>query len=273
MPNLYCDLKTFKSRLNITGSSDDPLLLALLENAGRAIDQLTDRFFFVKQETRYFDGTRSPLLLDQDLLSLTSLSTDDDGSGSSWETAWAAGDFELLPYSDEPKHAIAVTPWGTKSGFNPGQMKVIEVVGLWGFRNETADTGADLNEASGLSASDVTVTVTDGAAFSPGQTLLVDAEQLFVEAVSGDDVTVTRGVNGTTAATHSDGADVSVHRYPRPIVEACVIHASRLWKRKDSAFGGAAGATGAGRRRVELGVDPDVEALLMAFRRIPLAAV
>ena len=273
MPNLYCNLSTFKSRLNIVGSSDDPLLVALLENASRAIDQFCDRFFFVSTETRYFDGTHSPLILDQDLLAVTSLSTDDDGSGASWETVWSASDFELLPYSNVPKHAIVTTPWGSRSGFNRGALKAVEIVGSWGYAGENVDSGADVSEAGGFSATDATLSVTDGTPFSAGHTLLINAEQLYLASVSGEDLTVERGVNGATAAVHANGDDVRVYRYPRPIVEACVIHSARLWRRKDAAFGTAAGLPSAGRHRFEPGLDPDVEALLAPFRRLPLASV
>jgi hypothetical protein len=64
-----------------------------------------------------------------------------------------------------------------------------------------------LNEA--LNASDPTVTVTDGAKFAAGQVIQIDAEQLLVTAVSGNDLTVTRGYNGTTGAAHESGTPIS----------------------------------------------------------------
>ncbi len=82
MSNLYCDLATFKARLNITGTGDDAVLLALLEHTSRAIDQSCNRFFYVKTETRYYDGAASPLLLDQDFAAVTGLKTDDNGRGT-----------------------------------------------------------------------------------------------------------------------------------------------------------------------------------------------
>ena len=119
MPNLYCDLGTFKTRLNITGSADDPMLLGLIENTSRAIDEFCDRFFYILEETRHYDGSSSPLVLDQDLLSVTSVKTDYDGSGGSWETAWAASHYEPLPDNSQPQHALAappsVTPGNTPS--------------------------------------------------------------------------------------------------------------------------------------------------------------
>lgn len=268
MPNLYCDLGTFKTRLNITGSADDPMLLGLIENTSRAIDEFCDRFFYILEETRHYDGSSSPLVLDQDLLSVTSVKTDDDGSGGSWETAWAASDYELLPYNGQPKYALAVTPWGTKGSFNAGAMKAVEVTGTWGFALDVKDTGATVNESPNFGSADTALTVTDGSQFGPGQTLLIEAEQIFVISISGDVLTVERGVNGTAAVVHDDASSISVHRYPRPVVEACVIRTARLWKRKDSAF-----TTSANNRRSEPGLDADVRSLLASFRRISVVAI
>ena len=264
MSNVYCDLDTFKDRLNITGTSDDTLLLAILEHASRAVDDFCNRSFFIQTQTRYYDGSAGPLLLDRDLIAVTSLKTDDDESGDSWETTWAATDYELLPYNGSPKHAIAVTPWGAKSGFNPGLAKTVEIAGRWGYDETYEDSGADINEGGSYGASDTTLTVTDGAKFAVGQTVLIDSEQLFISAISTNDLTVERGANGTTAATHADASDISIYRYPRPVVEACAALAERLWKRKDA----AAPAASAG-----IETDHHASHLLAPFRRTPFAAV
>ena len=269
MANVYCDLETFKGRLSIAGGDGDALILALLEHASRAIDAYADRFFFTRVETRYFDGSPSPLLLDADLLSVAALHT--GGNGAGWGEAWAASDFELLPYNGFPKHAVAATPWGERRDFangvlGRGGMKAVRIAGSWGFSEELDDTGAVLGGA--LGALDATVALTGGAETGAGRTLSIGAEQVYVEAVSDAGAVVERGVNGTEAASHDAGAAVRVYRYPRPIVEACFIQASRLWRRRD--FGLAdAPVEGA----VSAGLDPDARMLVRPFRRIPLAAV
>lgn len=272
MSNLYCDLDAFKKRLNITGTADDVVLLVLLEHASRALDQLCNRFFYIKTETRYYDGAASPLLLDQDLVAVTSLKTDDNGSGD-WETAWAATDYELLPYNGSPKYAVAVARWGGKADFNRGLKKTVEIAGRWGYLEETGASGASINEGGQFSASDTTLTVTDGSKFKVGQTLLIESEQLYIQAISANNLTVQRGVNGATAAAHPDATAISVYRYPRPIVEACLMQTARSWKRKDAAFSSVAGMPEVGRMKVLQGLDPDVAMLLAPFRRIPVTAV
>ena len=100
-----------------------------------------------------------------------------------------------------------------------------------------------------------------------GQTVLIESEQLYVTAISTNDLTVVRGINGTTASTHADGTDISIYRYPETVAEACLIQASRLWKRKDARFAARSGLPqGDGLR----GLDPDVKQLLGPYRRHPL---
>ena len=82
-----------------------------------------------------------------------------------------------------------------------------------------------------------------------------------------DNSLVVRGINGTTASTHADGTDISIYRYPETVAEACLIQASRLWKRKDARFAARSGLPqGDGLR----GLDPDVKQLLGPYRRHPL---
>jgi uncharacterized repeat protein (TIGR01451 family) len=63
--------------------------------------------------------------------------------------------------------------------------------------------------AAALTAVQTNVTVVDASAISTGEVLLVDQEQMLVSAKSGKTLTVTRGVDGTTAAAHKKGATVS----------------------------------------------------------------
>src|SRR5271165_616579 len=64
--------------------------------------------------------------------------------------------------------------------------------------------------ASISSTSATTLTVTNASSFPAvgNFRILIDQELLLVTGVSGTTFTVTRGVEGTTAATHSSGATV-----------------------------------------------------------------
>ena len=66
-----------------------------------------------------------------------------------------------------------------------------------------------LNEGGLLSASDTTITVTSSTGIAASDTILIEEELITVGGVSGNDLTgCTRGVSGTTAATHVDGTVV-----------------------------------------------------------------
>jgi len=58
-------------------------------------------------------------------------------------------------------------------------------------------------------AGSTSITVTSATGIVIGSTLVIGTEQLLVSGVSGTTLTVTRGANGTTAATASNGAAVT----------------------------------------------------------------
>tara|TARA_Y100000401_G_scaffold86999_1_gene72383 strand:- start:7085 stop:7696 length:612 start_codon:yes stop_codon:yes gene_type:complete len=78
------------------------------------------------------------------------------------------------------------------------------------FRVDTTpdtDSTSDLNGAIS-STSATSVVVDDGTDFEVGQNIKVDSEEMTITAISTHTLTVVRGVNGTTAATHSDNVSV-----------------------------------------------------------------
>ena len=78
------------------------------------------------------------------------------------------------------------------------------------FRVDTTpdtDSTSDLNGAIS-STSATSVVVDDGTDFEVGQNIKADSEEMTITAISTHTLTVVRGVNGTTAATHSDYVSV-----------------------------------------------------------------
>ena len=278
MTNAYAELTTVKSTgaLNITGTGYDTRLRELLETVSRLVDRYCNRHFYVLVTTRKFDGDGGTELATQDLISITSLKTDDN-KDRTFETTWATTDYLLYPTNAEPTKSwgrpytrvLVDLEAGSEDVFTAG-LQTVQIDGKWGFRDVTEDSGADINEGAQYSATDTTLTVTDGSKFAVGETILIESEQLYITAISTNDLTVTRGVNGTTAAIHADSTDISIYRYPRPVVEACLIQASRLWKRKDSGFGAGSGLPRTGAPDVFRGLDPDVKQLLSPYRRQPV---
>ena len=277
MTNAYAGLTTLKSTgvLNITSAGFDDRLLALLEDVSRWIDGYCNRHFYVLTTTRRFDGDNGRALNVPDLVSVTSLKTDEDNDRT-YELTWAASDYLLYPLNAEPQQQwgrpytrILVDIEGGSRGRFPARGPTVEAAGKWGYREVTEDSGADINEGGQFSAVDTTLTVTDGSKFSVGDTLSIDSEALYVTAISTNDLTVARGVNGTTAVAHNDSSDVYLYRYPGPVVEACLLQAARLWKRKDSAYGSADEARVAGSGG-GAGLDATVQRLLGPYRKLSL---
>ncbi len=101
------------------------------------------------------------------------------------------------------------------------------------------------------SAANVGVVVSDGTAFFPGEALLLDSERMSIVDIAGNTLTVkraqdgsvlathtgstiyvsraltvTRGALGTTAATHSSGADLARHVPPPLVTELAIAEAT-----------------------------------------------
>ena len=78
------------------------------------------------------------------------------------------------------------------------------------FRVDTTpdtDSTSDLNGAI-TSTSATSIVVDDGTDFEVNQNIKVDYEEMTITAISSNTLTVVRGVNGTTAATHTDNTSV-----------------------------------------------------------------
>ena len=248
MANAYVDLSIFKGSgvLNITGTAQDTALRQLLERASRAVDRTCNRHFYVLQAVRVFDGGGKELTV-PDLVSIdTSGLKADDDLDRTYESTWAASDYLLAPANADPATAdnpmsrpytqvVVDTDAGSKGAF-PSGVRAVQVTGRWGYWHHAPSSG-DTVQDNPLSDSATVLNVSNGGNFAVGQTLLVESEQLYVTAISVNALTVARGVNGTTAASHVQSTAVAVFEYPGEVVQATIIQAARWWRRKDAAFG------------------------------------
>ena len=125
-------------------------------------------------------------------------------------------DFWLLPYNKNPKTIFQMNE-DTTSELSVGQQTLL-ITGQWGY---TADTLSVTTADAIASTSATSVSVTSATNLSPAQTILIDSEQLYITSISGNTLTGERGVNGTTAATHSGGVSVYRYDYPELVVQAC----------------------------------------------------
>jgi hypothetical protein len=95
----YASLSEFKAAIGVTDSVDDTPLQSVLDATDALIDLYCDRKqgFGTASETRYYTAEAYEYVLTDDLVSITTLSTDDNGDGT-YPTTWTAGtDYNLAP--------------------------------------------------------------------------------------------------------------------------------------------------------------------------------
>lgn len=240
--NLYVDLASWARRYSydeVLGTPEATELEKVIEESSREADHETGTTFYAESAVHLFDGAscHGPYLDIPDLISISELAFDRDGDGV-FETVIDSADYYTVrpnhrfPYEALPKRRIVLDLTGAFLAF-PHTSKSIRVTGVWGYSFDyvpVATLGAAI--ANGVVTA---VTPSSVSGFSVGQTLVIDAEQLYVSAVATG-LTVKRGANGTTAAAHSNGAVINLVTYPSGIVEAVSIETVRRWKRHEEGF-------------------------------------
>lgn len=137
--NGYCLLTELKApeRLNIAVTTYDASIEGVIEAISRAIDNHCGRRFYLdaSDATRYFTAELGDELYPGDLVSVTTLATDDDGNRV-YETVWVTTDFDLWPSNavldGEPYLTIQTTPQGNNT-FPVGMKRGVKIIGKWGW--------------------------------------------------------------------------------------------------------------------------------------------
>ncbi len=203
--------------------ADDETLAQLIEMASREADRLSRRHFYEWQGTRTFTADSSRSVIIDDLLEAESVDVDADHDGTH-ETALDVADYALAPANAWPKWRLHLPLWGSPAALLPLRDDAVRIQGRWGYGD---GQGADPWRALGVTLT-TTDADTDTAMVSKtdivqrGMTIKAGDEQLFVEQLGPsqeDEVIVRRGVNGTTAETHTDAA-VKRALYPAHLMHA-----------------------------------------------------
>lgn len=220
--NHYARLSHVKTDVaGVTGTTLDATYLRAIDAESRSFErECGGRYFYTQVATRYYDGNGQTRLWFPDyadVISVTSLKFDEDGDGTYELTLTEGADFYLWPDNTTPKRRIDLDlNHGQRGSFPVGRRKV-EVVGKFGYSEEWELVGT---KATGITSADgTTADMSAGHTVEAGDVIKVDDEQLYVSAVAANTLTLTRAINGTTAAAHSNGVSVYVRRYPRDIEE------------------------------------------------------
>lgn len=263
----YATLEGIRLALG-SSTADAAYLKSLIDRASIWLEQATGRTFVPVTRSSLYDcpgDLAGDLVLYDDLLAVVSL-TDADG-------AWAGSEYLLYPLNSGRKSRIR--PVGRSWAYDSTPYGAITLNGRWGYTEQTEATGATLAAAITTTTA-TTFTVNDGSLIETGWALLVDSEQFFVSAVSGATVTVTRGNNGTTAATHSNAAPVS--RYvPHADAQQAVSLLVQTWVNWAETVGVASKSISTGGYSVSFGgqwdVPQNVKDIAATLRRPLVTAV
>lgn len=120
----------------VIDKTNDAVLENAIEAASRHIDNWTNqRFYSSTGETRYYTPDDYEVLFTDNITSVTSLKTDEDGDRT-YENTWSTGDYDLMPFNastdGEPYSWIEINPEGDYT-FPRNQPKSVEIVGDWGW--------------------------------------------------------------------------------------------------------------------------------------------
>lgn len=142
--NGYLTVKEATDYTGKTTSADPSILEDVITACSRMVDRYCGRHFYqVTATARVFDATK-PAMLElgpfNDLVSVTTLKSDDDGDGV-YEVTYTSGQYQLLPPGATTRAPLAVpyTRIDLLSGYTfptivaSGRRGLIEVTGTWGW--------------------------------------------------------------------------------------------------------------------------------------------
>lgn len=272
MTNLYASLLAFRRR-HVAGQElevdDEGELLRVIEAVSRAADDFCERRFYVETATRVYSGNGKDRLRIPPLISVSTLKLDEDTDGTFELTLTENTDFWLRRegYQDPratPSTIIILNPYqGSRTAFL-ARPELIEIVGEWGWSNDTESLiGGVTASLADATTTKMTTNKAGNPPLGPGDTVLVETERLFIvggeaQSKGASNWQVVRGVNGSTAAAHTNKA-LTRYVYEPRLVEATMLQAVTLWKRRQS---------DPGFWTIEQfkGLDPDIQRLLNPLR-------
>ena len=215
------------------------------------------------------------------------------GYHADYDNAWAdSGD----TVEDNPLTAAATSLTVNNGVRNFTVQQMLKVGSEQIYVAKWQDTG-DTVQDNPLTAAATTLNVSDGTLFKAGQTVKIDAEEIYVSSISanaltvirarggtygashangtaiytsdvtGNSLTVTRGRNGTTAAQHAQDAAISIWEPDPDVVHWVRRIAAWLYTQKDSQVFGTTGYPEIGVVEVPADLPVDIKRAALDFRR------
>lgn len=238
--NFLTTLTELKRVRNIAASTtDDDVLRKCILQASRWFEETAERSFVPYRETSEFDYCNPFVLyVDGDLLEVKTLTNGD-------ASTLTASDYVLRPNNIYPKYKVELKRYGDAAFvYDEHPEQALSLDAVWGFHANynRAWVAADTLDAAIASAGQSTLVVTDAdglddrafTRFEVYDYIKVDDEFMLVTAITTNTLTVTRGVNGTTAGTHTDESTVYTYRPHEDIRRAVTYLAGYLYDTRDT---------------------------------------
>jgi len=279
--NEYCVLHDLKAYLRVTETDSDVVLTLFAQQASRILDAACRRRFYPLVATRYYDhpADASVLVLDDDLLDVKTFTTNNGA------VTLAASDYYLTcgeRHNVTPYDRIKMRSDGQHAAlqYSTTPQRANAVTGVWGYHEAwgSAWDAVDVLTA-GVNSSTTTLAVNDADGpdldgltprFKAGQLIRVDDEYMAVTVVTAgttNTLTVRRGVNGTTAATHDAAAAVMVYRPMSDIVLAAQRLAAWLYGQRDQPYTERIQVAQQGTISIPEAIPPDVRLVIARYAR------
>lgn len=280
--NLYATVDDFKNYMVargqgtsvITDTTDDVVLADILAAVSRYIeDETGGRTFYPRYETRnhsipWKQNDNSILFFDDDLLEMVTFT---NGNG----TDFTAAQYNLLSKNIEPKWAakLVITSTVTWQSSTGNFEYILPVTAWWGYHNRYTQRGWLLAGTLGAAITDTTTlafTMTAGHTLAAGQIIKIGTEMYNISTVVTNTITpIQRGDNGSTTATHLNGASVYIWQF-QPEIKSITLQIAQSVRQKRT------GQESAGRITVTQAgvvirpeeVPPMAEKVLRAFSRL-----
>ena len=240
--NAYATLTDLQAWLPNSSNITASIAAYALNAASREIDRHAGRLFYPQVKTNYYNTpTKAELWLYDDLLEVLTL-TNGDGTALTVTT-----DYLTIPFNAYPKYKIVLNPETSiyfETSSTTDYLKAIQVNGIYGYHRDYSIawfTGSTLSAAL-TDTTGTSVAVTAGTNFATGQIIKIGSEMMLItDKPAATTLTVVRGWNGSTAATHLISVSVYIWQPEPDITMACLIQASRFYRRQDAVFGTVGG--------------------------------
>lgn len=220
----------------LTETETDDILDTIAE-LSLTVEQLCSRRFDERIETRQYlprplghnlggDVDGRDLVLDDDLYTPSAVYDGVDAR------TLDSSEYYLSPLGGPPYTIVRLVNPTQRWGLNYSGDEVFHTVtGVW---SPTGVIWKYLTTCGAANDTTTTLSLGDNTVVEQGMTLKVDSEYMRVESVTNTGVVVTRAVNGSTAASHSNGANVYYFRV-NPVVRRLMKRLASWWNLQTSA--------------------------------------